>query len=366
MLRLIRKVIGFTLLTLVGVLAVAAVAAIGYRAYRQNRNAQALLIRAPDGIQESFYADIGGLKQWLQIRGEDRRNPVLLFVHGGPALSMIPFTYAAMRPWEKSFTVAQWDQRGAGRTYLMNGGADATATGMEQIIDDGVQVAELLRARLHQDRIILVGESWGSAVGLEMARRRPDLFYAFVGTGQVIDMTRADALTYQLLLKRVRAARDAKSLQNLARIGPPPYSDVALRTVEQQIDGNFQAASERSNQMGPDFVFAPGYSLRDSYRVLLGATGHRHKLAEEILAYNAATRGVQFTVPLFFFQGTDDIQTPLSLVEEYFTQLRAPRKELITFPGGGHNCFYYMSSRFLDELNARVRPLARASAVDAG
>ena len=356
-----RRFIGIALLGLIGFIVVAAIAAGGSRAYRQHQNADALLIRTPNGIQESFYADIGGLQQWLQIRGEDRRNPVLLFVHGGPALSMIPFTYAAMRPWEKSFTVVQWDQRGAGRTYLLNGGADTTATGMDQIIDDGVRVAELLRARLHQDRIILVGESWGSAVGLEMARRRPDLFYAFVGTGQAIDMARADGLTYRLLLNRVRAAGDAKSLQQLITMGPPPYSSAETRTLEQRIDGNYQAASESSNSMGPDFLFAPGYSLRDSYRMLLGATRHRANLVAEVLRYDAATRGVQFDVPIFFFQGTDDIQTPTMLVEQYFNRLHAPHKELVRFPGGGHNCFYYFSGRFLDELNRRVRPLSQRS-----
>ena len=361
MIRAMRKFIRIVLLALIGLVAAAAVAAGGYRAYRQNQNAHALLIRTRTGIQESLYADIGGLKQWLQIRGEDRRNPVLLFVHGGPALSMIPFTYAAMRPWEKSFTVVQWDQRGAGRTYLLNGGADTTATGMDQIIDDGVRVAELLRSRLHQDKIILVGESWGSAVGLEMARRRPDLFYAFVGTGQATDMARADGLTYQLLLHRVRTSGDTKSLQQLMRIGPPPYSNVETRTLEQRIDGNYQAASEGSNSMGPDFLFAPGYSLRDSYRMLLGATSHRAKLASEVLRYNAVTRGAQFAVPIFFFQGSDDIQAPTTLVEEYFNQLHAPHKEFVRFAGGGHNCFYYLSGRFLQELNGRVRPLARPS-----
>src|SRR5580700_9858419 len=140
--------------------------ALGWRAHRQLQNAEALALRTPDGIDQGMYVDIGGLRQWLQIRGEDRGNPVLLFVHGGPALSMIPFTYRSMRPWEKYYTIVNWDQRGAGRTYFLNDGADQTASGMDQIINDGIQVAEFARKQLHQDKIFLFGESFGSALAL--------------------------------------------------------------------------------------------------------------------------------------------------------------------------------------------------------
>ncbi len=356
--RTVLKISGVVLAGLAALLLVAVTAALGYRAYRQHQNANAQLIQTPHGIQEAFYADIGGLRQWLQIRGEDQGNPVMLFIHGGPALSMIPFTYASMRPWEKSFTIAQWDQRGAGRTYLLNGGADATASGMAQIIDDGIRVAELVRTRLHKEKIIILGESFGSAVGLEMARRRPDLFYAFVGTGQAVNMQRAAVLTYQLLLQKVRSPGNAATLEQLTGIGPPPYSDPAAQTLEQQIEGQYPSDSERSGRIGIDFLFAPGYSLRDSYRLLFGATGHRSRLVAEDLRYDAAKAGTEFGVPMFFFQGTDDMVAPLPLVEEYFQRLSAPSKQLVTFPGGGHNCFYYMSGRFLQQLQARVRPLA--------
>src|SRR5580700_3909712 len=199
--------------------------ALGWRAHRQLQNAEALALRTPDGIDQGMYVDIGGLRQWLQIRGEDRGNPVLLVVHGGPALSMIPFTYRSMRAWEKYYTIVSWDQRGAGRTYFLNGGADQTATGMDQIIDDGIQVAELTRGLLHKDRISVLGESFGSAVSLEMTRRRPDLFYACVGTGQIVDMPRGERLAYETLLREVRAAHDEKALVRLLALGPPPYAD---------------------------------------------------------------------------------------------------------------------------------------------
>jgi pimeloyl-ACP methyl ester carboxylesterase len=353
------RILKIVTLGLVGIIVLSGIAvgsALGYRTYRQHQNSEALGIHAVNGIEQGKFVDIGGLRQWIQIRGDDRNNPVILFVHGGPAMSMIPFTYRSMRPWEKDFTIVQWDQRGAGRTYVLNGGADETASGMDQIIDDGVRISEYARTLLHKDRIIVLGESFGSAVALEMARRRPDLFYAYVGTGQSVDTQRAGALTFQLLSERVRSEHDAKAIDQLGALGPPPYADASRMTLEQRLVADHPAASERA--WGLDFLFVPGYSLRESFELLGGATQHRSKLLAEDLHYNAESRGKRFEVPVFFIQGSEDIQAPLQLAAEYMAAISAPRKALVVIKGGGHNAFIFYSQRFLAELDARVRPLA--------
>jgi pimeloyl-ACP methyl ester carboxylesterase len=355
----ILKVLALGLAGIVLLIGMAAGGALGYRAHRQHQNAEALAIHTPNGIDQGRYVEIGGLRQWLQIRGEDRGNPVLLFVHGGPALSMIPFTYRSMRPWEKYYTIVSWDHRGAGRTYLLNGGADQTATGIDQIISDGIQVAEVSRALLHQDKIIVLGESFGSAVSLEMARRRPDLFYADVGTGQSVDMRRAEVLTYELLLQQVRALHAEKAIAQLVAVGPPPYTDPSRRLLEQRIEGDYPGEPEGA--LGADFAYAPGYSLRESFALLVGATQHRAKLVAEDMNYDARRRGIRFEVPVFFFQGSADLAAPLQLAAAYMNEISAPGKALVVIPGGGHNAFILHSQRFLDELNARVRPLAIGS-----
>lgn len=169
----------------VTVLAVLAGSGLGFRAYRQNVSARVLAIQSPNGIQEGMYVKIGGIDQWIQIRGEDRGNPVILFVHGGPGASTIPIS-SSWQPWEKYFTVVQWDQRGAGRTLRMTGESIAATMTLAQMTEDGVEVAEYLRAHLHKDRIVLIGHSWGSFLGIHIVKQRPDLFYAYVGTGQVV------------------------------------------------------------------------------------------------------------------------------------------------------------------------------------
>lgn len=355
--RRLIKIIGGVLLGLLALAGVTLAGALAYRAHVQHENSLALQILSPRGIDEGSYVQIGGLRQWIQIRGEDKDNPVLLFVHGGPAMSMIPFTYRSMRPWEKSFTVAQWDQRGAGHTYFLNGGADSTATGMRQIVEDGVQVAEYLRTRLGKPKIIVVGESWGSAVAIEMVRAHPELFYAYVGTGQAVDMRRADGETYRMLLERTGAQHDEAASRQLVAIGPPPYSSATSRKAEQQVLGEQLAKVEDQGLMGRDFLYAPGYSLRELFETIAGATQHRSGLVRDDERYSVLSGGSQFAVPLFFFQGSEDLIAPASLVSELSRQVKAPRSELVLFPGGGHNAFYFSSERFLQELNARVRPL---------
>src|SRR6187402_944500 len=178
--RKAARLIGVSLLGAAGVLLVVAAAGLGVRAYRQHVAFETLAIRSPKGVQEGTFVDIGGIKQWIQIRGEDRDNPVLLFVHGGPGGTTLPIS-SGWRPWEKHFTVVRWDQRGAGRTY---GAAeeDALAPTMtiERMMQDGIELAEYLRSHLHKDRIILVGHSWGSFLGIHIVKQRPDLFYAYV------------------------------------------------------------------------------------------------------------------------------------------------------------------------------------------
>lgn len=144
--------------------------------------ADLMRITSPDGVQESYKVRIGGIEQWLYVRGQDRANPLLLFVHGGPASPAAPSLWQFQRPLEEYFTVVQWDQRGAGRTFLDNDpDAVADSIRIQRYVDDAIEVAEHLRQRYGKRKLVLVGHSWGTVVGMHAALRRPDLFHAYVG-----------------------------------------------------------------------------------------------------------------------------------------------------------------------------------------
>jgi pimeloyl-ACP methyl ester carboxylesterase len=182
-------------------------------------------ITSADGIDEGHYVMIGGIEQWITIRGEDRGNPVLLFLHGGPGDATNPWGYAAFRPWLKAFTVVQWDQRGTGRTLGKSGPSVAATITIDRMTQDGIELAEMLRRMLQKDRILLVGHSWGSVLGVFMAKARPDLFFAFVGTGQVADQTRNYAVAYEALLDKAERLGESRAIRELRGVGPPPYAD---------------------------------------------------------------------------------------------------------------------------------------------
>ena len=191
-------------------------------AFLRARNARDYAIASPNGIDEARYVEVGGIEQWITIRGEDRNHPVVLFLHGGPGDATNPWGYAAFRLWLKRFTVVQWDQRGSGRTLAKNRAAPASAITVNRLTDDGLELAELLRRTLRQEKILLVGHSFGSILGVRMAKARPELFHAFVGTGQVADPPRSYTVAFDALVKKAEALGDARALRELREVGPPP------------------------------------------------------------------------------------------------------------------------------------------------
>ncbi|WP_153043293.1 alpha/beta fold hydrolase, partial [Bacillus cereus] len=153
------------------------------RKRNQSKNAKELQINTPNSIIEGYYVKIGGIDQWITIRGENRNNPVLLLIHGGPASTYSIFS-PLLRSWEKHFVIVQWDQRGAGKTFGKNGKEGSGTVTFNRRAQDGVEVAEYLRDKLGHRKVILIGSSVGSLIGIMMAKLRPDLFYAYVGTDQ--------------------------------------------------------------------------------------------------------------------------------------------------------------------------------------
>jgi pimeloyl-ACP methyl ester carboxylesterase len=308
-----------------------------------------------------MFVRIGGIDQWVQFRGEDRNNPVLLILHGGPAASNIPFTFA-FRAWEKYFTVVQWDQRGTGKTFGRNEGKGDGGLTIDRIAQDGIELAEFICKRLHKKQLILLGYSWGTVVGLPMVKRRPDLFYAYVGTGQIIDMLRNEKVTYKMVLDRVRASGDQSAIRKLEDIGPPPYKDMRSWWVKQKLIAETAPAVPDGIFLEENFytaaLFAPNYSLKDSYDFFASIYYSGTAMIAELMSYDARRLGGKFETPMFFFQGESDVNTPTQLVEEYFPTIQAPEKELVVLKDCGHVAVWSRSDVFLDELVARVRPLA--------
>jgi pimeloyl-ACP methyl ester carboxylesterase len=329
-----------------------------YRAWRQHEIAQVLAITTPNGIEEARFVRIGGIDQYVTIRGGDRANPVILFVHGGPGDSMVPFAQI-YRPWEKHFTVVQWDQRGAGKTYGRNGRNEAPMT-IDRMVRDGIEVAEYLRAHLRKDKVILLAHSFGTVLGIQMVKRRPDLFAAYVGTGQVVAKEEKEQVLYDRLMKRLAVAHDDKGMARLRIVGPPPYKSQHDLMIERDVAGRFDVASERQlrERMTPIVLYAPNYSLWDIHEFLGAPEFAGEALYRQQLPYDARKLGLKFDLPFFIFEGEADTITPPDLAKAYFDSVEAPAKGFVVFRNAGHGAIETIPDVFLKEMIARVRPLA--------
>jgi pimeloyl-ACP methyl ester carboxylesterase len=326
-------------------------------AFVRARNAKNYKISSPNGMDEGNYVPIGGIEQWITIRGEDRNNPVVLFVHGGPGDVTNPWSFAFFAPWEKYFTIVQWDQRGAGRTLGKSGPDVAPTMTVDRMTKDGIEVAEYLRKHLDKDKIIVVGHSFGTILALGMVRARPDLFYAYVGTGQVADEPKNYAAAYDALLQKATAVNNQLAIDELKRVGPPPYKTGEGYGVQRKWSNKFEGADEFLGGTIGLALVAPGTTLQDINDDTDGQILSGDRLFDQTKSMGPKDLGLEFSAPMFCFEGDEDFTTPTGLARQYFSSMKAPRKEFVVIPGG-HFAMFLHSDVFLTELIKRVRPVA--------
>jgi pimeloyl-ACP methyl ester carboxylesterase len=311
-------------------------------------------------VAESGFVRIGGIDQWISMHGDDRNNPVLLIVHGGPGFTNAPYA-PAMEPWRRAFTVVDWDQRGAGRTFGRNRTGGHGEMTFDRLALDGIEVAEHLRARLGKKRIAVLAMSAGSVTGLKMVQARPDLFSAYVGTGQFIDAHEGDAVGYRLTLERARATGNAEAITALEAIGPPPWSDPKNRSAAKGWAGRTTPASDPASRMNvPTMLRAlADYTESDIRNATDGYAFSDPALFPQLSSFNVRSLGLRYRVPIFIFQGAGDLNTPTELVVRWFNEIEAPAKEIRVIENASHGAFYANADDLGRLLSEAVRPVAQ-------
>jgi pimeloyl-ACP methyl ester carboxylesterase len=331
------------------------------RGRTRRRLARELAIRTPNGIVEKGFVRIGGIDQWISIRGEDRANPVLLIVHGGPGSIYSIFT-PLLRAWEAHFTVVQWDQRGAGKTFRRNGKSGSGALSFDRLVSDGIELAGYLREHLGQPRIILVGSSVGSILGTMMVKRRPDLFAAYVGTDQN-DRAQTLRLSWQITRDWLRAAGNAKGVTAVERLGrrldhltPKEWTTLHQWTIK----ANTRIPNMINDLLLPAMLTSPDHTLADLQAMTAGMNFSTGALFRELMTFDLRALGPRFDVPFFVFQGESDALTPTAAAEDYFESVEAPHKAFVLIRQAGHLAAFARPQQFLDALLTHVRPLVVA------
>src|SRR4051812_20226588 len=277
-------------------------------------------ITSPNGIEELKAVRIGEITQWISIRGRSRDNPILLFLHGGPASTDMPVSWAFQTPWEDYFTVVQWDQRGAGKTYLANDPAKVGPTiDEERLIGDTEALIKWLRVTYDQPKVFLLGHSWGSILGLEVARRHPDYLYAYIGMGQIVNMMESEKLGYEWVSREAAARHDGVAVAELRAIAPYPQADgtISIEQLDVQRKWSVRYGGLTYGRTAFDYyeraaALSPEYSPDELAAVDKGSALSLPRLWPHMMRADFTTL-TELKCPLLIFNGRHDTTTSAEL-----------------------------------------------------
>jgi proline iminopeptidase len=324
-------------------------------------------IVTPNGVDEMYEVTLGDTQQVINVRGADRDNPMILFVHGGPGSTEMPVAWMFQRHWEDYFTVVQWDQRGAGKSYPLN---DLEALGPtlapDRYRDDAIELIEFLKARYGKEKVILVGHSWGSVVSLSVAAKRPDLLYAYVGIGQVVDFVENEKVGYAWTLAQARADGNAEAIADLEGIAPYPGPEgIALEKTAIERKWSIHYGALAAGRSDAEYYFhaarlAPGFDLQDRKDMDAGSAFTMAHMWPQLASFNFNDLH-KVDVPVFLFMGRHDYTTPPEIAANWIGKLDAPRKKLVYFEHSAHLPMVEEPGRVLVSLLELARPLAEES-----
>ena len=338
-------------------------------------------VRDPKGIEELKMVKIGGVDQWLHIRGRNRNNPVLLWLHGGPGSAVIGNGGdAVLRPWEDYFTVVLWDQRQTGKIYYPEKDEIEPLT-VKQFIEDTEELIQYLRNYLDKDKLFILGASWGTLLGIHMVKRHPNWLYAYIGVGQVVNTMDTERALYERLLGHAKEQNENVLIAKLESI--IPKLDLEYPEREKSITENSSFIRRELSRLAGETLMrnlffddalnmwnfnqliSPHLTLTDISNSIIGDKPALFRPPYTFTRdfYNIDLIndvGSSFEVPVFFFTGSHDWQTSVSLSDQWFSQINAPYKELIHFDESSHFVVNEEPGKFLITLVNKVLPFSQS------
>ncbi|MDA9296187.1 alpha/beta hydrolase [Porticoccaceae bacterium] len=351
----------------------------------QNHKTTSYAVTNSNGIEELKAIKIGGVDQWIHIRGQHRDNPVLLWLHGGPGAAMIGFMDEVIKPYTEYFTVVCWDQRQTGKSYYP-ADDETAALSVQQFIDDTEELIDYLRDYLAKDKLFLMGSSWGSILGMHMVKSRPDWLYAYIGVGQVVNSTLAEQTLYQRLLSRAKENKESELVAKIEALLPgldkgyPEKEKIFVDNcsfVRQELNRlagetsmHHLAVDDIMNMLGLEKTLSPHITLTDLSHLVFGGEvalfRPPYTFTKEFLDIDLPKDiGNAFEVPIFFFTGRHDWQTPIVLSDQWFEEISAPYKEVIHFEESSHCVVNEEPGKTLIALVNKVLPFAKVDSHEA-
>ncbi|WP_338678699.1 alpha/beta hydrolase [Janthinobacterium sp. TB1-E2] len=313
-------------------------------------------------IREQGYVPINGIEQWITVTGAACGNPVILFIHGGPGNALSPYADAIYAGWERHYTLVQWDQRGAGMTYAKQQPAEDVPLTVEQMRDDGIAVARHIEQHLGQQKVILMGSSWGSILGVHMAKARPDLFHVYIGTAQVVNARDNETGMYREVMALAQAAGDTTTVDKLTALGAPPWRDPRNFGILRRFDRKYEGLATDPPpkhwwQPAPFYATPQALAAAEaaddySYIQFIGLRGDGM-----FAKVNLPALGTRFDLPVFFIMGEADLLTSPAIARTYFDSITAPAKDFTLVKRAGHDPNQAVLNAQWTVLRDKVAPL---------
>jgi len=306
-----------------------------------------------NSIAELIELELNGRKQWISLRGWDKNAPVLLFLAGGPGGSQMAAVRHELAELEKHFVVVNWDQPGSGKSYYAEKTKNIT---VQTYLQDGYALTEYLKERFSQEKIYLLGESWGSALGIFLAHEHPESYQAFIGTGQMVAFAETERLDYAKAMEIAKNKGDTALIEKLLANGEPPYygkdvtwkSAVYLNYLSNYMTNNPSIQNPGYNTFRD--IFSSEYGLLDKINYIRGIINTYGHVYQQLYDIDLRTDYNKLNVPVYFFLGRHDLNAPPELVEEYERVLDAPAKGIVWFEHSGHNPWINERERFAEEV----------------
>lgn len=335
-----------------------------YQCYLQERVKKEIQLKGEEVVDELTKVRLGGVEQWIRVRGNHRNNPILLFVHGGLGAPLFPAIKKIHRAThiESLFTVVYWEQRGTGKSFQY--AIPLHSMTLPQFISDASELSRYLLTKYHVPRIYLLGRSFGSLVGILTVQKNPELYYGYIGVGQMVTPLMNDSLSYEKTLKLARVQENTRALEELIPLGYPPYDyrQVLLQrrwlTRLSANDDSIYSWNQNNEYFFhlKDLLSTPEYSLLDIIK--MGTDPYfsiRHLWNRDLYQIDLIPQVKDLDVPVIFLCGRNDNFTPSVLVEKFYEQLEAPAgKWLVWFESSGHFPEYDEPRHFREALRNYV------------
>src|SRR5690625_4422971 len=286
---------------------------------------------------------IGGVKQWVLIRGADKNNPLLLFIHGGPGSGQIGFIRKYEQELEKHLIVVNWDQRGAGKSGRK---IDPSTMNLAQFVEDTHELITYLLSRFGQEQLFLTGHSWGSILGVLTAQQYPESIHAYIGISQLVNIELNEQISYAFALERAKEANHQNAIAALSKIGAPPYQNFKAMMKQRKWLLKFLPMELSSSYLLRAIPSSKEYTLKDWFFFAKNVLSSNRALWNEFMAVDLFEKVPALDVPVYLCEGYHDYQAPFELAEQYIEQLRTPLKQIFWFEHSGHSPHISESKRF--------------------